>query len=235
MSEAQRFAPKNGKKALLFDFGGTLAFLDYVLLAAEFSTPSRKLHPTELERAEYRGRKELDCCLMGPRGNGLDHAYALLFRAWMEAAGIPAEEVEAHGERFRAIHREATLWRVVRPGTFEALEKLKSAGIRLGIVSNAEGQVADDAKRFGLAPYFDVIIDSHLVGVAKPDPRIFRIAMEQMDIGPDETLYAGDIYSIDMLGAKAAGIDGRLIDQLDLYDWVEHTRIRGVHEFHPLD
>ena len=52
------------------------------------------------------------------------------------------------------------------------------------IVSNAEGQVEADAKRFGLAKFFDVIIDSHVVGVAKPDPQIFQLALERLGVGP---------------------------------------------------
>src|ERR1019366_3365930 len=140
-------------------------------------------------------------------------AYAHFFRGWMKAAGMPEEEFSECAAKFGAIHGEATLWRVVRPGTFEALEAFKSAGYRLGIVSNAEGRGEADAKRFGLASYFDVIIDSHVVGVAKPDPRIFQIALERLSVAPDEVRFAGDIYSIDVEGARAAGIEAGVVDQ----------------------
>ena len=75
-------------------------------------------------------------------------------------------------------------------------------------MSNAEGQVEADAKRFGLAKFFDVIIDSQVVGVEKPDPRIFQLALERLGVGPDEVQFTGDIYSIDIEGARAAGIEG---------------------------
>src|ERR1700735_5070442 len=162
-------------------------------------------------------------------------AYELFFRGWMTAAGIPAEEFTECAERFGAIHREASLWRVVRPGTFEALERFKSAGYKLAIVSNAEGQVAGDAQRFGLAKYFDVIIDSHIVGVAKPDPRIFQIALERLGVGPDEVKIKGDIYSIDVEGARAAGIQARLIDQHERYTWVEHEKIVHIRDLHRIE
>ena len=227
-----RAAPK--LKALLFDFGGTLAFLDYELLAREFSREGRKLDALALEHAEYVGRRAIDRILMS--GNaGVISSYVEFFREWMRAAGIPEDEIQAHGDRFTAIHREATLWRVVRPGTLEALERLKSAGYKLAIVSNAEGQVASDAGRFGLAPFFDTIIDSHVVGVSKPDPRIFHIALERLGVGPNEARFAGDIYSIDVLGARAAGIEARLIDQHQRYDWVDHHKIKHIAEIHPLD
>jgi putative hydrolase of the HAD superfamily len=221
---------KNKLKALLFDFGGTLAFLDYQLLAREFSREGRKLDALALEHAEYAGRAAIDRHLMTDRNKVVSGAYEQFFRGWMEAAGIPEEEFRECAARFTAIHREATLWRVVRPGTFEALEAFKSAGYKLAIVSNAEGQVESDAKRFGLAPYFDVIVDSHIVGVAKPDPRIFRIALERLGVAAGEVIFAGDIYSIDVEGARAAAIEARLIDQHRRYNWVEHEKIRHIAE-----
>ncbi len=227
---------KEKLKALLFDFGGTLAFLDFELLAREFSGEGRKLDALALEHAEYAGRAAIDRVLMSGANKQADYAaYEHFFRGWMRAAGIPEEEFRECAEKFGAIHREATLWRVVRPGTFEALEAFKSAGYRLAIVSNAEGQVEADARRFGLAPYFDVIIDSHVVGVAKPDPRIFQIVLERLGVAPDEVRFAGDIYSIDVEGARAAGIEARLIDCHQRYTWVDHEKIRHIGELHRID
>ncbi|HUO03814.1 MAG TPA: HAD family hydrolase [Candidatus Binataceae bacterium] len=219
---------------MLFDFGGTLAFLDYELLAREFSRAERKLDALVLEHAEYAGRAAIDRHLMGPKTDVVA-SYAEFFRNWMAAAGVPDEEIADYGDHFRRLHRELTLWRVVRPGTLEALERLKSAGYKLAIVSNAEGQVESDSVRFGLAPFFDTIIDSHVVGVAKPDPRIFHIALDRLGVAPEQTRFAGDIYSIDVLGARAAGIEAALVDQHGRYTWVEHEKIRHIAELHPLD
>jgi putative hydrolase of the HAD superfamily len=221
-------------KALLFDFGGTLAFLDYDLLAREFSRDGRPIDALKLEHAEYEGRAAIDRLLMSG-GDDVITAYTQYFGTWMAAAGIPEEELPTYGEHFRRLHGEASLWRIVRPGTMEALERLKSAGFRLAIVSNAEGQIDSDARRYGLHPFFDVIIDSHVVGVAKPDPRIFHIALERLGVAPDEARFAGDIYSIDILGARAAGIEAALIDQHDRYSWIDHAKIRHMSELHPLD
>ena len=217
-------------EALLFDFGGTVAFLDYELLADEFSRPGRRLDAAALERAEYAGRAAIDRALLAP-AKDLDRVYVSYFDSWMRAAGVPDEEVDELRERFREIHSKSSLWRVVRPGVREALERFRAAGLRLAIVSNAEGNVESDAIRFGIKNYFDAIIDSHVVGVSKPDPRIFEIALERLGVAPRAALFAGDIYSVDMLGAKAAGIDGKLIDVLGMYSWIDHPRIRGIHEF----
>lgn len=221
--------------ALLFDFGGTLAFLDFDLLASEFSGPGRVLDPLKLEHAEYQGRAALDRYLLAHKSPDVNAGYEQFFRSWMTAAGIPEDAMGEIAERFRAMHAEACMWRVIREGTREALERLKAAGLKMAIVSNADGRVAADAQRFGIAEYFDVIIDSHVVGVEKPDPRIFRVALEALGVPPEEALYAGDIYSIDMIGARAAGITGKLIDQHGLYHWVEHPKIRHVGELHRPD
>jgi HAD superfamily hydrolase (TIGR01549 family) len=225
-------AKRKAPKALLFDFGGTLAFLDFDLLAREFSRAGLKIDPLELEFAEYAGRAALDRFLM--RGGQLaDFGADDFFRAWMRAAGVPDGFMAEYRERFLAMHRESNLWRVVRPGTHEALERLKSAGFKLAIVSNADGRVESDARDFKLAHYFDTIVDSQVVGVAKPDPRIFHIALERLGVAPADALYVGDIYAIDVLGARAAGIDARLIDQHGRYHWVEHAKIRHVGEIFP--
>src|SRR5205823_9691809 len=133
------------------------------------------------------------------------------------------------------LHVEEMLWRVIRPGTREALEKFRRAGFKLAIVSNADGRVEDHCRRYGIAVHFDTIIDSQVVGIEKPDPRIFHLALDRLGVRPEEALFAGDIYAIDMIGARAAGIEGKLMDIMDLYHWVEHAKIRGIHEFHLLD
>jgi putative hydrolase of the HAD superfamily len=235
MKAEKRGAQPRKVSALLFDFGGTLAFLDFDLLASEFSRPGRVLDPLKLEHAEYEGRAALDRYLLAHEKPDVNKAYEGFFRSWMAAVGIPDEEMRDMAERFRAMHAEACMWRVIRDGTHEALERLKAAGLKMAIVSNADGRVADDARRFGVAKYFDVIIDSQVVGVEKPDPRIFRIALDALGVPPEEALYTGDIYSIDMIGARAAGITGKLIDQHGLYHWVDHAKIRHVGELHRPD
>jgi HAD superfamily hydrolase (TIGR01549 family) len=220
---------------LLFDFGGTLAFLDFEVLATEFSRPGRALDALKLEHAEYAGRAAIDHHLMSEKSRDPNAAYEDFFQAWMKAAGIPQQEFADISARFRVLHAEACMWRIVRPGTHEALERLRSAGFKLGIVSNADGRVAADAERLGLAKFFDVIIDSQVVGVEKPNPKIFQLALDALEVPPAEAMYAGDIYAIDMLGARAAGIAGKLIDQHAMYHWIEHPKIRHVGELHLID
>lgn len=215
----------------MFDFGNTLAFLDYEALTEEFRRALPALDATALERAEYIGRQALDEYVMSTAPLDLDRAYELYFRAWMAAAGIPASRIDWCRERFMALNQAESLWRIVRPGITGHLQQFRDAGFKLGVVSNAMGNIQSDAERYGLADYFDVIIDSHVVGVAKPDPRIFHIALEALRIAPEQALFAGDLYSIDIVGARAAQIAGsKLIDVMGHYSWVEHVKIRGIHQ-----
>jgi len=235
MATRRRHPKRTSPKALLFDFGGTLAFLDFELLAHEFSRDGLKLDALALEHAEYAGRAALDRYLLHSGERDMNQAYQHLFRGWMEAAGVPSKRVRGLAERFVELNNELMLWRIVRPGTHEALAKFKSEGIKLAIVSNADGRVEADAQRYGLAEFFNVIIDSRVVGVEKPDPRIFHLALDRLGVAPEQARYAGDIYSIDMVGARAAGIEGRLIDQHGRYHWVDHRKIQHIKDIHPLD
>jgi putative hydrolase of the HAD superfamily len=93
----------------------------------------------------------------------------------------------------------------------ESLARLRQAGLKLGVVSNSDGRVEQALAAAGLREYFDVVIDSALVGVEKPDPRIFHAALEALGVAPEEALYVGDLYEIDVLGARAAGMEAVLL------------------------
>ena len=77
---------------------------------------------------------------------------------------------------------------------------------------------------------FETVVDSHVVGVEKPDPRIFGIALDRMQAGPDHAVYLGDVPSVDVAGATASGIRPILLDRHDLYPDVEAPRLRSIRE-----
>ena len=106
-----------------------------------------------------------------------------------------------------------------------------AAGYRVGVVSNADGRVEALFDQVGLTPYVEFVIDSHVVGVAKPDPRIFRMGAERLRLPPEECLYVGDLYAVDVLGARAAGLRPLLLDPFERHaDWDDVQRIRSVVE-----
>jgi len=80
------------------------------------------------------------------------------------------------------------------------------------VISNSNGTVAAILDRLGLGPHLDFVIDSSEVGVEKPDPRIFQIALDRAGLRAHEAAYVGDLYSIDVVGARAAGLSAILMD-----------------------
>ena len=146
------------------------------------------------------------------RSSGTDRDRAAVYlEALFRLAGVPAARMGEVRDCLRRMHGERHLWCSVQQHTHDALARLRAAGLRLGIVSNSDGRVEQALSAAGLREYFDVVIDSSLFGVEKPDPAIFRAALEALDVAPEEALYVGDLYDVDVLGARAAGMDAVLL------------------------
>jgi putative hydrolase of the HAD superfamily len=110
------------------------------------------------------------------------------------------------------------------PGTREALQVLREAGLGLVAVCNASGAAEQELMERGLRPFLDAVIDSHVVGFKKPDPRIFHYALALAQAEPGRTIHVGDLYNVDVAGARAAGLHAILIDPFD--DWQEVDCVR---------
>lgn len=123
----------------------------------------------------------------------------------------PLERMEAVAGRIRARHEEGRLWTWIEPGTRETLEAMRDAGLRLAVISNADGRVADYLEAAGLADLFEFILDSAVVGIEKPDRRIFDLAVDRLGLEPHELIYVGDTYEVDVQGARRAGIRAVLL------------------------
>ncbi len=90
----------------------------------------------------------------------------------------------------------------------------------MSVVSNADGRVEEILKEVGIAPYFERIFDSAVVGIEKPDPDIFRLVLDALTLSPEDAIYVGDRVAVDVLGANRAGIPAVHLDPAGLYnDW----------------
>jgi putative hydrolase of the HAD superfamily len=83
-------------------------------------------------------------------------------------------------------------------------------------------------EKFGFAQFFDCMIDSHVVGVEKPDPRIFELALQQLGLPADRCVYVGDNYDRDVIGARQAGLIPILIDPFDVVAAQDVVRIHEL-------
>jgi putative hydrolase of the HAD superfamily len=214
--------------AVLFDMGNTLSHLDHAWIAASATRHGTAVSAADVERAEYAAKAGVDR-LVRARAEGSDASRQKpYFETLLDALGVAPEPAGAIVAEMRTEDARSSLWRVVRPETPRVLGELVARGYTLGVVSNADGRVAGALAREGLHDRFAAIVDSHVVGVEKPDPRIFEIALEACGARPERALYVGDIYEIDVRGARAAGMDALLLDPLGDYPKVDCPRIDSL-------
>jgi len=209
--------------AVLFDAGNTLVHLDHARVAA---IAGGGLDEASVWRGDRAARTDPD--LLGRlAGNHLS-----AWRAYMEytllAAGMSPEEAPQAVARLFEAHLRQNLWRRVPPDVIPTLRRLRSAGLRVGVISNAEGTVEALLRDVGLLPLLDFVIDSHVVGIEKPDPRIFALALEHTGTAPNRSLYVGDTYSVDIVGARSAGLDAALLDSFGVHRDADCPRLFTV-------
>jgi putative hydrolase of the HAD superfamily len=203
---------------VLLDAGGVLVFpgLEFMLppLRARGMAPD----VAALERAHYRAMLVQDAAALPPAQDTWWHEYLLSYLTACGAAEDGCEPLAA--EITRAI--AGPHWTHVGTGVMDGLRALAGSGVPLGVVSNSDGTVEAELRRLGVcyapngtqAPDTDfkgvpvgVVVDSAVVGVAKPDPAIFRIALDALGVPADGTvLHVGDSLRFDVAGALAAGL-----------------------------
>lgn len=197
-------------KAVLFDAGNTLVALDYPRLATRVAAATG-VPLTGPQLFALAG----EAALVMERQDGTDRERASRYlETLFRLAGVPAEQGETVRATLYGLHREQHLWSGVEDTTAPALDRLREAGYRLAVISNSDGRAEEALAAADLLSRFEFVIDSQLVGVEKPDPRIFTVALERLGIAPSDALYVGDLYEIDVVGARRAGLDVILLDPL---------------------
>jgi putative hydrolase of the HAD superfamily len=175
-----------------------------------------RVHPLtvrQLEEAEQRARVRLEEGF----APGVSTEGAAVARRYMgyilEHLGIadPAE-VDATLAWRSAFNPPAGVWNQADPVAEAALRRVKARGLVAGVISNANGTIASILAATGLGQYLDFVIDSSVVGVEKPDARIFELALRAAGVPAARAVYVGDLYTVDVLGARAAGLDAVLLD-----------------------
>ena len=210
---------------VLLDAGGTLISVDFDWIHRELTARSVICTLAELERAEAASRPAFsrEAARRLERGEPplgfpsyfgiwLDHLAAATGRG-LDAASLAAELSPV----LRPPGQSYGLWTRVLPGVERALGDLVELGVKLAVVSNSDGSAERSIAEAGLRPYFDLVVDSEIVGFEKPDPRIFTHAIERLGCDPARTLHVGDMYFADVVGARNAGLRAVLLDPWN--DW----------------
>ena len=222
-----------GARAALFDVGGTLTHPDWQRLAAlARAEAGREFDSAELDRVFKDGLREVDACLK----QNVPPPFDTTRRNWTFARmfgglGLDETACERLRERLDALHDERHLWCGVDPAATRVLDAIRSAGLRTAAISNTEdGRLEELMRLVGLADRFDFMLDSFVVGVRKPDPAIFRLALGRLGLEPRDAVYVGDSYGHDALPALAVGLGAVLVDPLDLHPESVCPRVRSLGE-----
>jgi putative hydrolase of the HAD superfamily len=200
---------------VFFDVGNTLLFPNRARILAALPADH---HPTleQWQALERRTKKEFDEGVIGGR---VDHSFWWTFHTYL------LEELHLLEDGLRDVLIENTQksanWDEILPGTREALERIGSDHLT-AVISNADGKIEDVLRRRGIADCFKSITDSGIVGHEKPHPAVFQAALRAMQAQAAESLYVGDVYSVDYVGARNVGMQAILFDVAGAY------RDRGV-------
>ncbi len=218
--------------AVLFDAGGVLVLPDPTvlgpLLAPLGGDPSVAVHT----RAHYRAMAEKSAA------GSHETDWSVYDHTYVRAVDCDADLIELAAEVLGAV-RNAHIWRWPIPDSMAGLRELADRDVPMGVVSNAAGQVEQALAIAGVCQVgagsgveMRIVIDSHVVGVAKPDPTIFDHALHHFDgIERGRIAYLGDSVVMDVQGARAAGLHPILVDPYDDHVGADFERVRSVGEF----
>jgi putative hydrolase of the HAD superfamily len=223
-------------RALFFDAGNTLIYPQHEVLAEDLTAQGYPATVEDFFAAERAGKSKLDEWLWPQIRTGevprtIDHYYwGEYLAALVERLHVPQEERGRVMLRVAEGFRNITLWSRVMPETPPYLQALRGRGYFMGVISNSIGTMEQQLARVDLAQYFDTVLDSAIVGVEKPHPEIFRLALERARVAPDEAVFVGDTNATDMGGAQLGGLAGVLIDRVGAYPKAEAPRITSLPE-----
>lgn len=212
-------------KVIFFDVGNTLLFPNRERIHAPLTKRGILPDADVLRNLECRIKNQFDG-MMTRHGN-TDHSFWWMFYSQLlSEIGLNDNAVR---DQLVASIRNSGNWDTVRPGT---AEQLGDIGTRypIAVISNADGKIEDVLRRCGIAHCFRTITDSGLVGYEKPHPEIFRQALQSMNAAPEQSLYVGDVYSVDYLGATGAGMQAVLMDIPGAYQDKGVPRVESLEE-----
>lgn len=216
-------------ETVFLDAGGVLCHPSWARVADALVRHGAPVTAAALAAAEPKATHDIDQASVVGSTDDRSRGW-LYFNLIMQHAGVPQTgATDAALVELREYHRTDNLWEHVEPDVAPALAALRGRGLRLVVVSNANGRLRHLFDRVDLTKWFDHVLDSHEWGVEKPDPRLFQLALEQSRSDPARTIHVGDLYHVDVIGARRAGLrEGVLFDVAGLYEGADCPRVGSL-------
>jgi HAD superfamily hydrolase (TIGR01549 family) len=209
-------------RVIFFDVGNTLLFPNRTRMLDSIASDR---HPTleQWQTLERRTKKEFD---LGMQSGRVDHGFWWIFHTYLlQQLG---EDISIRDVLVEKTQNSAN-WDQVPPGTRDCLDRLRQK-FRIAVISNADGGIERLLSRCGIADCFESITDSGIVGVEKPRAEIFEAALATVNARADESLYVGDVYSVDYVGARNAGMQAVLFDVVGAYRNRDMPRVESLEQ-----
>jgi HAD superfamily hydrolase (TIGR01549 family) len=210
------------RRVIFFDVGNTLLFPNRAKMLDSIASDR---HPTleQWQALERRTKSEFD---QGMKNGKIDRSFWWIFHTYLlEQLG---EDLQLRDMLVEKTQNSAN-WDYMPPGTRESLDRLRQK-FRIAVISNADGGIERVLTRCGIADCFENITDSGIVGIEKPRAEIFEAALAAMNARADESLYVGDVYSVDYLGARNAGMQAVLFDVAGAYRDRDLPRVESLEQ-----
>ena len=215
-------------QTVFLDAGGVLVFPNWTRISDALARHGVTVPASALANADPRAKKRLDRGETIQASNDQQRGWTY-FNLVLTEAGVELSDATAQAlSELNEYHQTSNLWEDVPGNVRPALAALRARGHRLVVVSNANGRLRHLFERVGLSGAVDALFDSCDEGVEKPDPRFFNIALERTASTAGTTLHIGDLYHVDVVGARAAGIQPVLLDAADLYPECDCPRVRSL-------
>ena len=210
-------------RVVLLDAAGVIALPHRGLVAGALARVGLEIDPGDVAAAHYRAVRSLD------RGLGAGGRDPYL-RALVLGLGVSGEHVGPAVDALVALADPSRsgeiLWSEAAPGALEAIDALRAGGAEVVVVTNSDGHAAGNLRDAGL--FAGEVVDSELVGSRKPDPEIFRVALERVGGDGEHAVHVGDSIAADVAGARAVGIEAIHVDPGRACRGMDHRHVRSL-------
>jgi len=217
-------------QAVLLDLGGVFYLPDHDRVLGALATLELLIEQHRLDEAHYHGVAALEDL----RADDVS-IWQGYHRAYARVCGVAPDVIEQAATVLDEEFERGDMWTRVIPGSRAALRELDELGVGLAVVSNAEGTAEEQLRADGICQVgpgsgvpVAAVLDSSVVGVSKPDPAIFELALDALGVDPAHAIHVGDTPAADVVGARAAGVTPVLVDPYDLHPEVDCRRVRSL-------